>query len=419
MTDIYDSISEQAIHNFRPQEVNANRHSPRGEGMLEESLQKVGWIGAATCAADGEMFDGSLRLEKIATVFDGVNPIVVDTDGTRPVILRRTDIATANDPKARLASVYANRVAEVSLNWDTEVLEQWNEEGSIDVDTMWFPEEMAAWDMECDSGYEQPSAEEDEETASDLIEQAEDGKIEPRFNLGDIIALGRHRIACGDSTDESNVRKLLGNFSIGCLMFDPPWDAGIKLAQFSKYCDCYFVFCDGNRFSDVDFATGTAMWLFTWDCVSCWYTPNRPLKRAKYCVWMGVGDIQYNFNGAHYGDPSETRTVWNTRGSYEFNPDPRGKHLADVFSSPITKLHSESQHSQSKPVDWIKMIVANCSNGNIFDPFLGSGTTIIAAEKIEGDRTVYGFELSPEYIEVICRRWESFTGGVAELAGHL
>jgi DNA modification methylase len=55
----------------------------------------------------------------------------------------------------------------------------------------------------------------------------------------------------------------------------------------------------------------------------------------------------------------------------------------------------------------------------IFDPFLGSAPSIIAAQKMDGDRTVYGMELSPEYIEIICRRFESFTGITAELAGHL
>ncbi|MFM6016077.1 MAG: DNA methyltransferase, partial [Dolichospermum sp.] len=55
----------------------------------------------------------------------------------------------------------------------------------------------------------------------------------------------------------------------------------------------------------------------------------------------------------------------------------------------------------------------------VFDPFLGSAPSIIAAEKMEGDRTVYGFELSPDYCEVIIQRWEKFTGKQAELIGKL
>jgi DNA modification methylase len=55
----------------------------------------------------------------------------------------------------------------------------------------------------------------------------------------------------------------------------------------------------------------------------------------------------------------------------------------------------------------------------IFDPFLGSAPSIIAAQKMEGDRTVYGFELSPDYCEVIILRYENFTGDVAKLVGSL
>ena len=55
----------------------------------------------------------------------------------------------------------------------------------------------------------------------------------------------------------------------------------------------------------------------------------------------------------------------------------------------------------------------------IFDPFLGSAPSIIAAQKMEGTRTVYGFELSPEYCEVVCRRFEQLTGKTAELVGSL
>jgi hypothetical protein len=143
VSELYDSISEQPISLFRPQSVNANKHSQRGEGMLEASLSQVGWMGAITVAADNQVFDGSLRLEKFAIQFDGINPIVLDVDGTRPVILRRTDIPTADDPKAIQASVWANRVSEASLSWDTDVLTTWQDEGSISLDWFWEPQEQS------------------------------------------------------------------------------------------------------------------------------------------------------------------------------------------------------------------------------------------------------------------------------------
>jgi DNA modification methylase len=106
--------------------------------------------------------------------------------------------------------------------------------------------------------------------------------------------------------------------------------------------------------------------------------------------------------------------VKNSRGAYEFNPDPRGKHLSDVFSQPITKLHSEgdgSEHKHSKPIDWMRMLIANCSEGVIVDPFAGSGTSIIAGEQL--GRPVVACEIDPANVDVIVSRWQRFTGKVA------
>lgn len=144
--DLYDYIREGDLSEFRPQSTNARIHPARAIGLLEQSIGKVGWLGAVTVAADGEAFDGSLRLETIATALDGTKPIVVDVDGTRPVIVRRTDIPNADTPLAREASVWANRVAEVS-EWDYPVLADWQAEGDIDLGEMWYPEELAEWEV--------------------------------------------------------------------------------------------------------------------------------------------------------------------------------------------------------------------------------------------------------------------------------
>jgi DNA modification methylase len=59
------------------------------------------------------------------------------------------------------------------------------------------------------------------------------------------------------------------------------------------------------------------------------------------------------------------------------------------------------------------MLIANCTQGDIFDPFLGSGTTLIAAEQL--GRKCYGIEISPAYCDVIVKRWEKLTGNKATL----
>jgi hypothetical protein len=227
--------------------------------------------------------------------------------------------------------------------------------------------------------------------------------VDPITKPGDIWILGNHRLLCGDST--ANIE-----FGADCptLFFDPPWDAGIRM---EKRQDT-LAFCDGQRMADIIDMFGAPAWAFAWDCVTSWYTANRPLKRMKLCLWYGIVS-RYDSDGAHYGDAGEIRNVTNTRGTYKFKPDERGKHLSDVFSKPITQLHSKDEHKHSKPVDWIRMLIGNCTTGDIFDPFCGSGTTLIAAEQL--GRTCYGMEISPAYCDVIVKRWETLTGKTARL----
>jgi hypothetical protein len=118
------------LSELKPQRRNANRHTQRGLGLLEKSVQQDGWIGAITVAADGETFDGSARIEVgVATGFE--DAIIVESDGTRPIIHRRTDIPTANDPRAVRLGVAANRVAQTDLAWDVALLSDLHDEGII------------------------------------------------------------------------------------------------------------------------------------------------------------------------------------------------------------------------------------------------------------------------------------------------
>ena len=136
-----------ALANFRPQRVNANRHNARGVGMLTRAMQRSGYVAPMTAAADGEVIDGSARLEVAADVFDGAEPIVVDHDGTRPIIMRRTDIPNATDPRAVEISLAANRIAQVDLEWDADVLAAIAEAGEVDLSGLWDEAELDAFHL--------------------------------------------------------------------------------------------------------------------------------------------------------------------------------------------------------------------------------------------------------------------------------
>jgi len=128
------------VKDFRPATRNANRHTARGLSELEKSLRRDGWIGAMTTAADGEMIAGSARIEKAADVF-GVDaePIVVETDGTRPVVIVRKDIPSAADPRAQRLGLADNRIASLDLAFDIEIIAGFSADVIGD---LWTPAEL-------------------------------------------------------------------------------------------------------------------------------------------------------------------------------------------------------------------------------------------------------------------------------------
>jgi len=108
---------------------------------LETSIAIDGWIGAITVAADGETFDGSARVEK--TVENGMldEAIVVDSDGTRPIVVRRTDIPTATDERAVRLGLAANRIGQINLEWEPDILA--GIAADMDLSGLFYPNELA------------------------------------------------------------------------------------------------------------------------------------------------------------------------------------------------------------------------------------------------------------------------------------
>lgn len=121
----------RSLTDFRPlaQGRNPNLHTSQGLGQLDAAMDRHGYVAPMTASADGVVLDGNARLEKVATKFPDVAPLVVEHDGTRPVIMVRTDIKDANDPLALDIIVSANRVAEVDLLYDSAVLRAFEAEG--------------------------------------------------------------------------------------------------------------------------------------------------------------------------------------------------------------------------------------------------------------------------------------------------
>jgi ParB family transcriptional regulator, chromosome partitioning protein len=128
------------VKDFKPARKNANQHTARGLGLIDKSMRTDGYGDPMLAAADGEMISGSARLETVAQVFGTeVEPIIVHSDGTRPVIHVRDDIPNAADKRAVRLALAANRAAELDLSWDVEVLAGLD---AADLEGLWTAQEL-------------------------------------------------------------------------------------------------------------------------------------------------------------------------------------------------------------------------------------------------------------------------------------
>jgi hypothetical protein len=305
-----------------------------------------------------------------------------------------------------------NRTADLAQQDEQKLLahlKRLGELGSQPDELGWTAEEMAALRGLLDGDDSSKYGHGTGGDAPPQEDRVEELRKEWGVETGQLWKLGEHRLLCGDAF-------CLWGFGTQCrsVIFDPEWD-NMSVPENNGY-QSLLAFCDGGRCADVIKIFGPPTWVFVWDCVASWFVPNRPLRRMKLSLWYG--DIEtYKPDGAFYGEPLEEHDGWNSRGGFHYTPDPRGKHLSDLFKYPITTIHhadnDEIVHQHSKPADWVRMLIGNCTDGDVFDPFAGSGTTIIACEQL--GRKCRAIEISPGYVAVILRRYLDATGKTPEL----
>jgi site-specific DNA-methyltransferase (adenine-specific)/modification methylase len=206
---------------------------------------------------------------------------------------------------------------------------------------------------------------------------------EPKTKLGDLYILGEHRLLCGDSTKAEDVEKLMNGERADALITDPPYGIGIASNPVRQKYEKK-----------------------NWDAVAI--DPSRFLDMVDFAIiW-----------GGNYFDlpPQKGFFVWDKKQPENFtlamceqawtNIDTPAK----MYRLSVTSYAKE--HPTQKPVELLEWCIEK-TTGVILDPFLGSGSTLIGAEKT--GRKCYGMELDPRYCDVIVKRWEDFTGKKAEL----
>jgi hypothetical protein len=221
---------------------------------------------------------------------------------------------------------------------------------------------------------------------------------EPKTKSGDLYILGKHRLLCGDSTKAEDVARLMDGKKADALVTDPPYGIGIDgQKEDSKNSNPKH-----NR---------KAHEFRGWD-------KERPTA-ATFELLRNYANDAIIWGGNYFADMLPATRGWLVWDKGQKNLDMSDGELAwTTFNKPLRifeanrgQLHG-SVHPTQKPASLIEWCL-NMTEGTVFDPFLGSGTTLIAAEKT--GRTCYGMELDPKYCDVIVKRWEDFTGKKAEL----
>lgn len=211
---------------------------------------------------------------------------------------------------------------------------------------------------------------------------------EPVSVLGDVWILGKHRIACGDCTDPLVVEKAKNGKVIDHVVTDPPYGLGKKMSggtwatKASHYSDMH----DWDKVADDDFLQVILA------------------ENVPSVVWGG------NYFAV---EPSRCWLVWNkpvfpTMSDAELAWTNLDKNTKRFDSSRVHQTDGKKLHPTQKPVELIKWCFEFVEGDHCFEPFSGSGTTIIAGEMT--GRCVHAIELNPSYVDVAVKRWQDFTG---------
>lgn len=304
-------------------------------------------------------------------------------------------------------------------NWD------WDELANGD----WEVDDLQDWGVDCSFLTDtEPIKEmsERKETEDDAYDEDEH-EIEAKCKLGDIWQLGRHRLMCGDSTDTSQVAKLLGGTNIQLYLTDPPYNVayGYNGAPTEKHRKDGLVVLNDKMENDKfeEFLTnafnaananmekGASFYIFHSDGYSYWFRKallnTVDLELRENLIWvknsmtLGRQDYQWRHEPCLYG--------WKKGASHNWFSD-RKQTTVMEFDRPTKSV----EHPTMKPIPLFAYLIQNSSQEgwNVYDSFGGSGTTIMACEQL--DRNGFSMELDPHYCDVIINRWETYTGKKAE-----
>ena len=385
------------IEKITPYARNSRTHSDEQVAQIAASIREWGWTNPILVDEDGGLIAGHGRL--LAARKLGLSQIP-------------TMVAKGWSEAQKKAYVIADNKLALNAGWDLELLAvELGDLQGFDFDLMltgFSDDELGKLLAEKTEGNTDP----------DEIPEA---PIDPVAKPGDVWLLGKHRLVCGDCTDADTVAKALNGVSPHLMVTDPPYGVEYDPAWREK-AGVAASGATGKVLND-DKADWREAWaLFPGDVAYVWHAG----------LYAGVvGDSL-----AACDLLLRSQIIWDkgqlvlSRGDYHWEHEPcwyavkkgaKGHWAGDRKQTTVWHIakpkKNETGHGTQKPVECMKRPIENNSSPGqaVYEPFSGSGTTIIAGE-ITG-RSIHAIELNPAYVDVAIKRWQDFTGMAATLEG--
>ncbi len=376
-----------------PSPRNARTHSEAQVAEIAGSIKAFGFTNPILVGGDGDVVAGHGRLAA-ARVLGLTEVPVITLAGLTPIQRRQLVLAD-------------NRIA-LNAGWDLEMLHLELKDLSglgADLSLLGFTVKELATAL---NGGNEPGLTDENE----IPEPAEIAVSVP----GDIWCLGTHRIVCGDSTDPETVRSLLGDAKPHLMVTDPPY--GVEYDPAWRHRLGVNKSNRRGKVKNDERADWAEAWaLFPGNIAYVWHgalhaaTVAESLERQGFAIraqiiWakerlvMSRGDYHWQHEPCWYA----VREKGNWTGD---------RKQTTLWTIPSGGQDAETKHSTQKPVECMRRPMLNNSKPGdaVYEPFSGSGTTLIAAQA--AGRTFFGLEIDPLFVDVAIRRWQSFTGQAA------
>lgn len=392
------SVKYLKLTDLEPYPSNARTHSDEQIAQIMASIQEFGFTNPLLIDENKGIIAGHGRAAAAQRL---------DMDKVPTLTLEGL-----SEAQRRAYAIADNKLA-LNAGWDIELLTQ---------------EVSELLNMDFDVGLMGFSADEiqgllrtEHEDEDDILEVTES-----ITKSGDTWILGGHRLVCGDSTDAFHVEQVLNGVKPHLMVTDPPYGVEYDATWRGKAGHATL---GKNRVgkvsndSQMDWRDAWALFpgaiVYVWhgglhshsvaeSLESCGFEMRSQIIWNKTVMAMSRGDYHWKHEPCWYA----------VKGGGDWHGDRKQTTVWDI-ASPIHIMagskENKTDHPTQKPVECMRRpIINNSSVGQVvYDPFLGSGTTIIAAET-EG-RYCYGLEIDPGYCDIIVKRWEEFTGNKAEL----